>query len=60
MKAQDPTYRAIVGATLIDGTGSAPLSEAVVIVNGDQIETIGARSTIKLPPDTQVIDTMGK
>ena len=60
MKAQDPTYRAIVGATLIDGTGSAPFSEVVVIVNGDQIETIGARGAVQLPPDTQVIDAMGK
>jgi len=51
---------AIVGATLIDGTGGAPLPEAVVIVNGDRIETVGTRDTVQLPPDAEVIDAKGK
>ena len=51
---------AIVGATLIDGTGAAPVADsAVVIVNG-RIKAVGARSKVKIPKNANVIDAKGK
>jgi len=51
---------AIVGATLIDGTGAAPLVEAVVVVAGDRIESVAARDTAPFPPDAKIVDAAGK
>src|SRR6201988_731357 len=47
--AQSPQITAIVGATLIDASGNAPLKDAVVIVTQDTITTVGRRDTIKIP-----------
>lgn len=60
MTGKNTKKHAIVGATLIDGTGGAPLSEAVVIVNGDRIETVGAHDTVQVPPNAEIIDAKGK
>ena len=35
--------KAITGATLIDGTGSAPVSDAVVLIEGSDIVGVGQR-----------------
>ncbi|HEX7294497.1 MAG TPA: D-aminoacylase [Pyrinomonadaceae bacterium] len=50
---------AIVGATLIDGSGSRPVPDAVVLIKGDLILGAGRRSTIKVPSDATVIDARG-
>src|SRR6201991_898846 len=54
--AQSPQITAIVGATLIDGSGNAPLKDAVVIVTQDTITTVGRRDTIKIPDGARVIE----
>jgi imidazolonepropionase-like amidohydrolase len=51
---------AIVGATVIDGNGGRPLSDAVVLVLGKRIKAVGPRSSIQVPKDAQVIDGAGK
>jgi len=51
---------AIVGATLIDGTGSAPIPDAVVVVKQGRIEAAGARSKTKVPKHATVLDARGK
>ncbi|MBN1315319.1 MAG: amidohydrolase family protein [Anaerolineales bacterium] len=51
---------AIVGATLIDGTGSAPLPGSVVLVEGDKIVQVGGINQVELPPDAEQIDARGK
>ena len=60
MIEKKPKRYAIVGATLIDGTGGVPLSEVVVIVNGDRIEAVGARDTVQLPANVELVDAKGK
>ena len=40
---------AIVGTTLIDGTGAQPVEDAVVIVEGDTIATVGPRARVVIP-----------
>ena len=50
---------ALVGATLIDGTGGPPLSDAAIVVRRGKIEFVGPRSAFVLPPKTEAIDVTG-
>ena len=52
--AQSPV--AIKAARLIDGTGSAALKNAVIVVRGDQIVAVGAQGDIIVPADARTID----
>jgi len=51
---------AIVGGTVIDVTGKANISDAVVIVEGDRIKAVGPRAKVKVPRGARVIDAKGK
>jgi imidazolonepropionase-like amidohydrolase len=51
---------AVVGGTLIDGTGSAPLPDAAVVIENGRISAVGPRSTVKIPKDANVVDAHGK
>jgi imidazolonepropionase-like amidohydrolase len=51
---------AIVGGTLIDGTGAAPISDAAVVVHEGRIVAAGPRAKVKIPKDANVIDAQGK
>jgi len=50
---------AILGATLIDGSGRAPIQNSVVIIEGDQIVAVGRRGQVKVPAEARVIDARG-
>jgi len=50
---------AIVSATLIDGRGGPPVSDAVVIVKGERIEAVGDRASVKIPPGAEIVDAKG-
>lgn len=50
---------AIVGATLIDGRGGLPVSDAVVIVRGEKIVAAGPRAAVAVPPAAAVVDARG-
>src|SRR6266576_6413581 len=54
-----PTVIAITGATLVDGSGRAPLRDSVVIIRGDLIEAVGKRNQIRVPDDASVIQARG-
>lgn len=47
---------AVTGGTLIDGTGSAPTADAVVLVEHGRIRAAGPRGTVAVPPGAAVID----
>ena len=51
---------AIVGATLWDGTGSAPVARAVTVVRGDRILCAGAAGECPVPQGARVIDAQGQ
>lgn len=51
---------ALVGGTVIDGVRSAPLPDAVVLVDGDRITAVGSRADVPVPPDTLVVDAAGR
>ncbi|MBT8477742.1 MAG: amidohydrolase family protein [Gemmatimonadetes bacterium] len=41
--------RVFRGATLVDGTGAEPMTDAVVVVRGDRIEAVGRAGEIEVP-----------
>jgi imidazolonepropionase-like amidohydrolase len=51
---------ALVGATLIDGTGRAPVRNSVVVVRGGKITAAGPRSRVRVPKDAEVVDAAGE
>lgn len=50
---------AITGATLIDGTGAAPVQDAIVVIRKGRILAAGPRSAVKVPLGAQVFDARG-
>src|SRR5690242_1911771 len=50
----------VVGATLIDGAGRAPVTDSVVIVRDGRFQAIGKRGEVQVPQDAEVIDAKGK
>ncbi|HEY9487808.1 MAG TPA: amidohydrolase family protein [Chryseosolibacter sp.] len=55
---EDKNY-ALVGATLIDGTGSEPLEDACVIIRNNKIEAVGKNGEIVIPAGAEVVDLKG-
>jgi imidazolonepropionase-like amidohydrolase len=51
---------AIVGATLIDGTGAAPVQDAVIVIDGARIAAVGPRGRVPVPLGAREIDAAGK
>ncbi|HVQ37764.1 MAG TPA: amidohydrolase family protein, partial [Pyrinomonadaceae bacterium] len=51
-----PKLVAILGATLIDGSGRSPVKDSIVIIRGDSIEAVGKRGQIKVPAAAEIID----
>ncbi len=51
---------AIVGGTLIDGTGATPIPDAAVVVHNGRIVATGPRSKVKIPKHAIVVDASGK
>jgi imidazolonepropionase-like amidohydrolase len=51
---------AVVGATVIDGTGKPPLKDATVLVQGGRIVAVGPSAQVKVPAGAVKIDATGK
>jgi len=49
----------LLGATLIDGTGAAPVLDSAVVIDGERISAAGARSSTPWPARAEVIDLSG-
>src|SRR2546426_11667713 len=52
--------RVLTGATLIDGTGAPPVSDAAVVIDGERIIAAGPRTGLTWPPDAEVLDVRGR
>ena len=50
----------IEGGTLIDGTGRAPIRNAVIVIEGNRIAAVGERGQVQSPQGAQVIQAAGK
>ena len=51
--------KALVGATLIDGTGGLPLDDSAVLLDGERIVAVGPRGAVDIPPHAEEVDLTG-
>lgn len=51
--------KALVGGTLIDGFGSTPIPNSVILIEGERIKAVGTVETLAVPPGAEVISTEG-
>jgi imidazolonepropionase-like amidohydrolase len=58
-QTQSKNIKVLVGGTLIDGYGSTPLRNSVVIIEGERIKAVGQVGTLAIPPGAEVISTEG-
>jgi imidazolonepropionase-like amidohydrolase len=52
--------KAFVGARLFDGTGAAPVENAVIVVRDGRIEAVGPADRVEISPGAERIDLAGK
>jgi len=52
--------KAVIGGAVFTGTESEPIRDGVVLVSGERIVAVGARSEVKVPPDTELISAEGQ
>lgn len=57
--AESPQRVAIVGGSVVDLDGGAPLRNAVILIDGDRITAIGEAGDTAVPADAEVIDVKG-
>ena len=58
-RAADPMI-VLEGGTLIDGTDSAPVTNARLVIQGDRIVSVGAKRNVAMPTtEYQTIDVSG-
>jgi imidazolonepropionase-like amidohydrolase len=58
--APAPAAIALIGGTLIDGSGADPIPDAVVVIRGRRIVAAGSRRTVTIPGDAARIEVSGK
>jgi imidazolonepropionase-like amidohydrolase len=51
---------ALVGGTVIDGNGGAALADAIVLIAGGRVTSVGPRSRVPIPPDARQVDARGQ
>ena len=51
---------AIQGATLIDGTGRAAVTDSLVIIQDGRFQAVGKRGEVAIPQDAEVVEAKGK
>lgn len=51
---------AFVGATLIDGTEAAPLSDGVLVITDGRVRSVGPRADVAIPAGARIVDVTGK
>jgi imidazolonepropionase-like amidohydrolase len=57
---REPAATAFVGARLIDGTGAAPIENAVLVVREGRVESVGPKDSISIPANATLVDVSGK
>lgn len=59
-RSREPDGVALLGATLIDGSGGPPLQASAVVVRRGRIESVGPRASFHLPERTVEVDLTGR
>ena len=57
--AQNQALKALVGGTLIDGYGSNPIKNSVIIIKGEKIIAVWTMDNTEIPSGAEVISTEG-
>jgi hypothetical protein len=47
-------FKALVGGTLIDGFGSHPIQNSVIIIEGEKILKVGTIDNTPIPEETEI------
>jgi predicted amidohydrolase YtcJ len=55
-----PRTVVILGGTLIDATARPPLENAVIVIEGERIKTVGKQGDVAYPKDSRIINMKGK
>jgi len=58
--ARVPNGFAIVGATVLDGTGGPARPDAVVVVDGERVKAVGSRAEVPLAKGLRIVDGRGR
>jgi imidazolonepropionase-like amidohydrolase len=59
-KPADSSYTAFIGATIIDGTGSEPIHDGVLLIQNGRITKVGSRQEVEIPDGATIRDIEGK
>lgn len=51
---------AVTGATLWDGTGTAPIPNAVLVTSGSKVTAVGAAGSVAVPAGARVVEALGQ
>ncbi|NOY47386.1 MAG: Xaa-Pro dipeptidase, partial [Chlorobi bacterium] len=57
--SQTKPLKALVGGTLIDGYGSTPIQNSVILIEGEIIKAVGTIATLEIPDNAEIISTEG-
>jgi imidazolonepropionase-like amidohydrolase len=60
VSASDAGTTVLLGGTLIDGTGSAPIPDSAIVMKKGRILAAGPRSTMKIPKHATIVDVRGQ
>lgn len=55
-----PSTLALLGATLIDGSGAPPIRDAAIVISRGRITAAGPRSSVTIPRGAARVDVAGK
>ena len=56
----EKTSIALIGATLINGTGKPAIRDSTITIERNMIKYVGVRSKLKIPEEATIIDLTGK
>jgi predicted amidohydrolase YtcJ len=56
----EKTSIALIGATLINGTGKPAIRDSTITIEGNGIKKVGTRNEIEVPEKATIIDLTGK
>jgi imidazolonepropionase-like amidohydrolase len=59
-RSREPDGIALLGATLIDGSGGPPLPGSAVVIRRGRIESVGSQADFQLPERTRQVDLTGR
>lgn len=59
-RAQQPDVRVFTGARIVDGTGAAPIDNAVLVIRDGRIADVGSAARVSVPPGAERISVAGR